>query len=177
VAFYQAGYAVSHLSRPEHGFSATPYGVRVLNPLWTKIEDRFIAERTILGSKSGGLELLKRRLSGNRIVSITVGNQARRTLDVPFFKGEIRLATGPAYLSQTCQAPLVPVFTFRVDTGDYMVSIGPAVDNQRSSQDNYIHVISAYVAMLEQCVLSYPDQWNGWIRSVKRQRSELEQRS
>ena len=40
MAFHNAGYQVTHLSRPGHGFSASPFGVRYLNPLWTRVEDR-----------------------------------------------------------------------------------------------------------------------------------------
>ena len=176
MAFCQAGYAVSHLTRPEHGFSVTPYGVHVLNPLWTKIEDRFITERVTLDKESTetALELLRSRLTANRVVSITVGNWARRTIDLPFFKGTIRLATGPAHLSQGSHAPLLPVFTFRSDGGEYHVSIGSAIDGQTTSQGDYARSIRSYVKTLEEYVLSYPDQWNGWMRHVRREGSELE---
>jgi hypothetical protein len=107
MAFHQAGYEVSHLTRPQHGFSPSPYGVRVLNPAWTKIEDRFIAERITIHEENtdAALELLQRRLAANRVVSITVGSWARRTADLSFFKGTIRLATGPAHLSRVCHTP------------------------------------------------------------------------
>jgi lauroyl/myristoyl acyltransferase len=177
MAFCQAGYGVSHLTRPQHGFSVTRYGVRVLNPLWTKIEDRFIAERVTIDKENADtvLELLRSRLTANRVVSITVGNWARRTLDLPFFKGAIRLATGPAHLSQACHAPFLPVFTFRSDSGEYHVSIGSAIDGQTTSQGDYARTIRSYVKTLEEYVLRYPDQWNGWMRHVRREGSELEQ--
>ena len=175
MAFCQAGYGVSHLTRPGHGFSGTPYGVRVLNPLWTKIEDRFIAERVTIegGNTDTALELLRSRLTANRVVSITVANWARRTLVLPFFQGEIRLATGPAHLSQTCHTPLLPVFTVRSDNGEYEVSIGSALDVQTISQGDYARTIRSYVETLKEYVLRYPDQWNGWMRNVRREGSDV----
>ena len=179
IAFHQAGHGVSHLTRPQHGFSDSPYGIRVLNPLWTKIEDRYIAERITIDEKIGdtALELLRRRLGANRVVSITVGNWARRTLDLPFFNGVIRLATGPAHLSRVCSAPLLPVFTLRSDSGEYHVSIGAAIDGQTTSEGDYAPTIQAYLKTLGDYVLKYPDQWNGWIRHVKREPSDVHRQS
>jgi lauroyl/myristoyl acyltransferase len=176
MAFCRAGYGVSHLTRPEHGFSVTPYGVRVLNPLWTRIEDRYIAERLIIDKEKAdtALEHIRGRLTANRIVSITVGNWARRTIDLPFLKGAIRLATGPAHLSRTCHAPLLPVFTLRSEGGDYRVSIGSAIDGQTTARGEYTRTIKSYVKSLEEYVLRYPDQWNGWMRHVRREGTELE---
>ena len=173
MAFHQAGYEVSHLTRPQHGFSDSPYGVRVLNPLWTKIEDRYIVERISIDKEGTdtALELVRRRLSANRIVSITVGNWARRTLDLAFFKGVIRLATGPAHLSWVCHAPLLPVFTVRSDSGEYHVSIDAAIE-QTTSKGDYAQTMQSYVKILEEYVLRYPDQWNGWVRNVLREPSD-----
>ena len=175
IAFCQQGYEVSHLTRPEHGFSVTPYGVRVLNPLWTGIEDRFIFERITIDKKNSdtALEFLRSRLAANRVVSITVGNWARRTLDLPFFRGVIWLATGPVHLSRTCNAPLLPVFTVRSASGEYHVSIGSAVDGQTTSQPDYARTVRSYVEALEGYVLRYPDQWNGWMRNIRREESDL----
>ena len=169
MAFCRAGYDVSHLTRAEHGFSGTPYGVRILNPLWTKIEDRFIAERITIDQENTGkvLELLRQRLTANRIVSITVGRWARRTLDLPFFKGTIRLATGPAHLSKTCNAALLPIFTYR-NQGKYYVAIGSAISEQSTPQENYTQTVQSYVNTLKDYVVQYPDQWNGWLRSLRR---------
>jgi lauroyl/myristoyl acyltransferase len=175
MAFHQAGYEVSHLTRPQHGFSGSPYGIRVLNPAWTTIEDRFIAERvTIHGENTDtALELLRRRLAANRVVSITVGSWARRRLDLPFFKGTIRLATGPAHLSRVCHSPLLPVFTLRSDSEEYRVSVGAAIDERTTSQGDYTETMLSYVKTLEKYVLRYPDQWNGWIRNIRREPSDV----
>ena len=45
---HEAGYLVSHLSRPTHGISPTRFGIRILNPFWTRIENRYLAERVVI---------------------------------------------------------------------------------------------------------------------------------
>src|SRR5688572_27730248 len=44
AAVQQAGYPVSHLTRPEHGYSKSRLGMRYLNPIRRRAEDRFLAE-------------------------------------------------------------------------------------------------------------------------------------
>jgi len=166
MAFHQAGFAVSHLSRPNHGFAMTPFGIRYLNPLWTRIEDRYIAERVKIIDDDAGeaLKTLRMRLASNRIVSITVVDTAQRTLDTEFFRGTIRIATGPPHLSRISGAPLLPVFTLRGDDGVYDVTVGPPLDVGGTAEPDYAGAVRAYVTMLESRVLAHPDQWNGWFR-------------
>ena len=165
VALRQAGFAVVHLSRPEHGFSVSPFGVHFLNPIWAAAENRFLAQRVVIENNdaSGALETLRKRLTDNGIVSITVAETGRRTLDAKFFHGRIRVATGPAHLARTSRAPLLPVFAVRSDDGAYEVSIGQALDVDDNCKPAYVTAIQAYAAMLEPYVLKYADQWNGWI--------------
>jgi lauroyl/myristoyl acyltransferase len=165
MAFCRAGFAVSHLSRPSHGFSISPFGIRHLNPWWTKVEDRFIAERVVItgGDAKEALDILRARLSENGVVSITVAESARRTCDAKFFSGTVRVATGPAHLSRKSRAPLLPVFTLRHDDGVYGVSVGPPLDLNDVRGPDYANAVQAYVAKLEPHVLQYPDQWNGWM--------------
>jgi lauroyl/myristoyl acyltransferase len=166
MAFHQAGFAVSHLSRPNHGFSMTPFGIRFLNPLWTRIEDQFIAERVLITGDDAGaaLKTLRMRLASNHVVSITVVDTAQRTLDTRFFRGTIRIATGPPHLSRVSGAPLLPVFTLRGDDGAYDVTVGPPLDVGSTAEPDYAGAVRAYVTMLESHVLAHPDQWNGWFR-------------
>jgi lauroyl/myristoyl acyltransferase len=165
MALHQSGIAVSHLSRPSHGFSVSPFGIRFLNPLWTRIEDQFIAERVmIIGNEaSEALKILRMRLASNHVVSILVADTARRTLDTKFFRGAIRIATGPPHLSHVSGAPLLPVFTLRGDDGVYDVMIGRPLDVGCAEESNYALAVRTYAMMLESQVLAHRDQWNGWF--------------
>ena len=165
MAFDQAGVAVSHLSRPNHGFSISPFGIRFLNPLWASIEDRFIAERVLIVDCDAreALKTLRTRLASNHVVSVTVSDTARRRLKVSFFRGAICIATGPPHLSRASRAPLLPVFTLRAEDGVYDVIVSPALDVDHVGEADYATSIRAYVTMLEARVLTNPDQWNGWF--------------
>ncbi len=162
---HEVGYRISHLSRPAHGMSRTRFGIRVLNPVWTRIEDRYLAERVVIRDDDTGsaLTILHQRLKENRIVSITVGAQAKRTVRVDFLSTELRLATGPLHLARTANAVLLPVFTIKRETGALAVNVESPLIGGVSGDDReepYESVIQRYARRLERYVLQYPDQWN-----------------
>ena len=94
------------------------------------------------------------------IVWIAVGPEARRTLDVPFLGGTIRLPTGPLHLARTSHAALLPVFTIRASDGAYNVTIERQLDVD--TDITYATAARSYVAMLEPYVTAHPEQWSGW---------------
>jgi lauroyl/myristoyl acyltransferase len=162
MALRQADFVVHQLSRPEHGFSASPFGIRWLNQLWTRIERRFIAEPVVILKNDAGpaLQLLRQRLGANGIVWIAVGPEARRTLDVAFLGGTIRLPTGPLHLARTSHAALLPVFTIRANDGSYDVTIERRLDVD--TDITYASAARSYAVMLEPYVTAHPEQWGGW---------------
>ncbi|MDX1540629.1 MAG: hypothetical protein R3349_04430, partial [Geminicoccaceae bacterium] len=96
-ALHEAGFAVHHLSRPGHGFSSTRFGVAVLNPIRTRIEDRYLAERITIpasGETTAAVRKLRARLADNRPVSITFTSQGGRQVEAPFLAGRLRTAIG-----------------------------------------------------------------------------------
>jgi hypothetical protein len=42
-----------------------------------------------------------------------------------------------------------------------------------TSQVDYAQTIQSYVKVLEKYVLRYPDQWNGWMRHLRRDRNDV----
>jgi lauroyl/myristoyl acyltransferase len=173
MAFAKSGLRFNHLSRPGHGFSFSPFGIRFLNPLWRKVEDRYLAERIIIATNDSGeaVQILRARLAATELVSITVGLEARRTLTTKFLGGMIRVATGPIYLSHSSGAPILPVFTVRAEDGAYDVTVARPLLVEQTGHVDYLSAIQAYASMLEPYVLSYPDQWNGWMHLVAPQES------
>ncbi len=166
MALSEAGAAVSHLSRPTHGFSRSLFGIRVLNPIQTRIEDRYLCERLTVSPQNSRAvwRLIQSKLSENGIVSITVGDQARRIARPRFLAGRIRLATGPAYLACTTGAALLPAFTLQTGARNYTVHIGAPLGN-RSDVDDDMRVkgiVEEYAARLQPLVLRYPSLWRNW---------------
>lgn len=166
IAFYEAGYAASHLSHPRHGFSGTRFGMRWLNPIRNSIEDRYLKERVFLSPDSpvGAMRTLQTRLKANGVVSTTVREMARRPVEVPFLANHIRLASGAPDLAYSTDAALLPVFPVREPDGSFAVYVEPAITcEEAGSRHAYARcVLERYAALLESYVLRYPGQWRGW---------------
>ena len=165
IGLHDAGCVVTHLSRPTHGFGTSPFAMRSLNPVWTRIEERFVRERVVMepGAERTALRALRRRLEENGVVSITVGDEGARAVTVPFLGWTLRLASGPASLAAASGAPLLPVFTVREATGRFRVGIEPAIDvapdDDRDVREGA--VARCYAERLEPWVRQYPGQWLG----------------
>jgi len=163
MALHNAGYQACQLSRPRHGFSDSSFSVRFFNPLWTRVENRFIAERILIVGESAteAMAALRARLHANRIVIITVGPWAHKLVEVPFFRTQLKLPTGPIRLARTTDAVLLPVFAIAKVNGGFEVSIQEPLYPTGGQADDE-SVAAAYAKRLEPFVLEYPDQWKGW---------------
>jgi len=167
MAFHQAGYPVSHLSRFDHGFSISLWGARLFNPLWTRIEERFLAERLVMSAtiQVSPLRLLIKRLHDNRLVSMTANHEGRKyPHTLPFLSGTIRLAEGAPSLSVTTGAALLPVFTVRETDGTFVTKIEPALVSATggSPAQEIDSLISQFVRLLESYTLRFPCDYQGW---------------
>ena len=172
MALDRAGYHVCQLSRPGHGFSlSSSFGIRYLNPIWTRVEDRFIAERVVITGETAAeaLKVLRARLGTNGVVIITVAPLAHKFAEVPFFQGQLQLPTGPVQLAMTTGAVLLPVFAFTKQNGGFEVSIDQAI-YPASGASKAADIAAAYARGLEPFVLAHPDQWTGWDWLASRMR-------
>lgn len=170
-ALTEAGYPVGHLSRPEHGFSTSRLARKLLNPLHTSRELRYLDERVVMNDDSplAALRRLKGRLARNGIVSITVGNQGRGCIRAPFLDGEIEVANGAIKLAAQTGAALLPVSSLRVAPGRVEIRIAPPLnpadaDPAALTQDA---LAATYARRIEDEVLSHPGQWRGWRTLVR----------
>ena len=167
MALHNAGYQAVQLSRPGHGFSSSHFGVRFLNPLWTRVEDRFISERVLIIGETAAeaLSVLRARLAANQVIIITVGPDAHKFAQVPFFQAHLMIPTGPIRLARTTGAALLPVFSVAKDNGAFDVTIEEPLD-PTCGQAGDEHIAAAYAKQLEDFVLKFPDQWAGWKRTL-----------
>ncbi len=164
MALHKAGYHTCQLSRPGHGFSTeTAFGLRYLNPIWTGVEDRFIAERIVIAGESAAdaLGTVRERLAKNGIVMITLAPLAHKFAEVPFFQTHVQLPTGPVRLAQTTGASLLPVFAFAKPDGGFEIAISEPV-HPISGTESTNDITAAYAKCMESFILEHPDQWAGW---------------
>ena len=120
VTLHRHGQPLTHLSRWEHGPSKTRWGVTWLNPVQRLAEDRFLRERVTIGEGRDPLAALRRLgicLAENRVVSITLGEEASSTVDVPFLAGTLKVPLGPIKLARRTGAPLLPTHTVAIGPG------------------------------------------------------------
>jgi lauroyl/myristoyl acyltransferase len=163
MGLHAAGYSVSHLSRPTHGFGTSPRAIRWINPVWTKIEERYLRERIVMsaGRQTAALKTLRARLAENQIVSITVGDEGLQTIPVDLLGGTLRLATGPMSLAESSGAPLVPVFTVCTAPGEFTVELQSplALAGEGGREARFLHVGQQYAQRLAPIVTRFPGQW------------------
>jgi lauroyl/myristoyl acyltransferase len=173
MALHLAGYQAYQLSRPTHGFSSSPFGVRYLNPLWTRVEDRFLAERIMIlgGSATDAVETLRKRLVANKIAIIAVNPNAHKLVEVPFLNAQIHLPTGPIRLARASGAALLLVFTLAKDNGEFEVTIEQSCLSHGDSIGDE-DVAADYARRLGHFVLDHPEQWVGWHRLIDTLRAD-----
>jgi hypothetical protein len=191
VAFARAGYPVHHLTSPLHGYSVSRFAVHWLNPLRTRVENRYLQERIFLGlslssSSSSAMQTLRLRLAQNLPVSIMTAGVAHKVLDVPFIGGRLLIPTGAIKLALTSGAQLLPVFMSRRQRQDdgFVVHVEPPLrptnavettDRIRTSSPAVIELAIEYARRLEPYVLRDPGLWRGWKKVVKPDSERLDQ--
>lgn len=164
MALNQAGLQVSHLSRSVHGISQTRFGVRVLNPIWTRIEERYLAERLVMAAKQSVaiLRQLIERVRENRVISITVGPEGRRQSLTPFFGGLLPIADGAPSIALKTGAPLLPVFSVINADGSLTTTIEAPLEASSGKDDAVKELVTKCGRLIESYALRFPDQCTAW---------------
>ena len=167
IAFHQAGHAVSLLTRPGHGFTPSRLFARLYNPLWTRIENRSLRERIMIdGDRVGpAMATVTKRLEENKLVLIYVLPVARRTCRVPFLNGDVELPLGPVKLACRTGAPLLPVFTVRVNENEFATTVESPIEvppSPTGEPEDILTPLKAYAALLESYVVRWPGLYRGW---------------
>jgi CelD/BcsL family acetyltransferase involved in cellulose biosynthesis/lauroyl/myristoyl acyltransferase len=171
MSLFNAGFRVSHLSRPGHGlFSESRLGSRLFNPVWTNVERHYLKERLVMspGQSVRALRDLLSRVRANGLVSITVGTEAHRVHTVSLLNGRLGVAAGPPELARTTGAALLPVFTVRTENGSFVTIIEAPL---RASKDgdregNARELIQEYASLCSSYVSRYPDLYQNWDASL-----------
>ena len=168
MAFHRAGYQVSHISRPEHGFSKSRFGIAVLNPVRVRTELRYLKDRIIIerAKPSASVRTARKRLAQNEIISVTAGAwEGAKVATVDVGGCALDLSTGAPGLALMSGAALLPVITVRDDaTGEIRVIVKERLDTGFGTRnDDAIAAISqAFADLLMPFVTDYPMQWRDW---------------
>lgn len=161
-----AGFRLNHLSRREHGFSKTRFGIAVLNPIRSRIEDRYLRRRIVIerGAEERAVRAAARELAANGIVSITAGDwEGRQIAHLPLMGGTASLATGAPALAHATGAALLPAFVVRQgDTIRVFITSPIGMDRRGARNDQVAAAMIEYVARLLPVIQDYPGQWRGW---------------
>lgn len=165
-ALKEARLELFHLSTSGHGYSLTRFGRRWLNPVRTRCEDRYLAERVIMqdGAELAALRRLERLLRQNRLVAIACSAAGRRQVRVTIGRGRLPIATGAASLALSAGAPLLPVFVARrgPDAFDVVVE-EPLVAPDRPSRHEAVDGLTrAFGARIDGRLWAAPTSGNVW---------------
>lgn len=171
IALNSAGWPLTHLSRAEHGFSKSRFGIKVLNPIRTRFEDRFLAQRVLYNRAQPDVakRLIRDRLRGNGVVSITASaHEGRLVAEGAFLAGRLRLAVGALRIALAAGCPVLPVFALRdlADCGrlDVVIESPLALPAGATEREAVGAAVADFLARLEAHVRRRPGAWGGWRR-------------
>jgi len=166
IAMHRAGHPLHHLSHPRHGYSETRFGMRWLNPVTARIENRYLAERVTLSPSSAAraLRTLQIRLEAGLPVSFSARPTGSQVVETPFLDGLLPLASGAPALAHSAGSALLPLSVVRTAPGRYRATIEPPLplDAEAPRKQAVPTAAHAYAKRLEPVVLRYPEQWQGW---------------
>jgi hypothetical protein len=162
-----AGIGVSHLSRPEHGFSKSRFGIAFLNPVRVRTEKRYLDERVVIDAATpvAAINRARQLLRENRVISITAGAWEGSVLaSAALANCTQEFATGAPRLSLLTGAPVHPVFCVRDEaSGRMKVLIGEALEFARGErQEALSSCAQAYADRLLPMIKRYAIQWRDW---------------
>jgi lauroyl/myristoyl acyltransferase len=169
MALAQAGYPLVHLSRPEHGFTTSRFGIRFLNPLRIKFECAYLRERVIFDRANPSVasaRLLEVLRTGGPLSVMASSHEGRALVVLPFMGGRIKLAAGALRLARKAGAVVIPVFVVR-EQGMFEVRLEAPLPlaGDLPEADAVLAAASEYGRRLEAMVLQHPEAWVGWRRA------------
>jgi lauroyl/myristoyl acyltransferase len=167
IALARRGIRASHLSRPEHGFSATRFGLRWLNPLRQDFELRYLRERIVYdrNDPNAAGETMRARLAENGVVSILAcAQEGRAFIEADFLGARLRMAGGAPRLAYESGSALLPVFTMPAwQSHGFCVTVGPPLALDGANRKEAAAAATAdFLERLEPLVCARPHLWRGW---------------
>ncbi|HXV26308.1 MAG TPA: hypothetical protein VED46_18905 [Alphaproteobacteria bacterium] len=129
IGLREAGFRLTHVVIPTHGWSNTHFGVRVLNPQWTRIEKRYLERQIVISDGNWGQAKSDPRPHGIHLFSATRPSISRDTVPVSFSLSAIRQVlrgNGVVLIAARKGAARRPA-TIRLLNARFPLGLGPAV--------------------------------------------------
>lgn len=183
MTFAKYGYETYHVSRPQHGFSDTAFGMKYLNPIRVKVEYRYAAGRILINSErpADSMNEARKLLKENRFVSIAGGTTEGQLLVFTQFAGKrMRFTAGPPRLAKLTGAPLLPVFVLRDEkTLAYRVVVGAPInlENGASKDEMIANAVQEFADRHQPHIATHPLQWRDWKLLMRRKRKKGQARA
>ena len=170
IAFSRAGFDVFHVSRPEHGFTKSRFGIRFLNPIRIGAEQNHAAGRIVIdrANPAASMRTARRLLRANKFVSITAGAwEGQLLVTAKFGCATTEISSGAPRLARVANAPLLPVFVIRDETTKSIrVTVESPIDVQHRGEKATMirqatqEFADRHLPFLE----AHPHQWREWDR-------------
>jgi lauroyl/myristoyl acyltransferase len=167
IALSAAGHRLTHLSMPEHGGSITSFGLRCINPIWVRAENRYLGKRVMIDAEhpKRATEQLRAALAANGVVSITaIRGASRKPAAIRVLGCRFEVGLGAPLLAHETGARLLPVFTLRDPDGSFRVVVEEEI--ALSQQVPRIEAATAAAeqlgARIERHIRKAPGQWTWW---------------
>ena len=168
-AYGCGGLSVTHLRSYTHPYSSTAFGLRILNPVKTRVENQYLENVVMLvpGGGRAALQQLTQALQDNQVVSVTAIGSGKNAIEVPFLGGNLRLARGVPSLAYATGAIVIPTATSILSGPKYVIEfeVPLEVDNGLSEPEFQKALVEAYADRMAPRVRSHPGSWRGWILS------------
>ena len=174
MALQTHGNRVHHISRAEHGFSKSSFGMKFLNPIRIGAEARYLASRIVIGRENPALAMhtALRALKNGDFVSITAGAWEGQLISEVMIDGRVlELSTGAPRLAALARCPLMPVFVVRDDVNAEIRVIieAPLTIDRTLPRDMLVQSVASQFAELHQNYISLsPHQWRDWEKLQSR---------
>ncbi len=168
LGFCQAGFPLAHMTRPEHGFSMSRFGMAVLNPLKRAHERRFLSRHIMYdrANPAEALDAMAQVLRSGGLLSVLATTYEGRTLaEADFLGGRCQVAAGPPRIALDAGCPILPLFVIAdvAHPGHYRCELQAPLAMPGRDRTLAVRAAAAdYLHRLEQVVRDHPAAWRGW---------------
>lgn len=178
----QAGYSIIHLSSFSHGPSISMLGIHFINPLFLKIEEKYLEERIVIqpahsrrfmdaGTGFAHIRKLEEKLRNNKIITLNCEPDFQQKYELAkLLSGKMPLATGAPTLALATGSALMPVFTLQKNPEVFEVIVEkPLILPEKGKRHDKVNLLMIdFAKLLEEFVVKYPTSFRFWHEIVSK---------